>query len=233
MSDEEIRLRDAQLKDLGEELSSLISSFDKSNNKSQDIKDVESKTKEYQNALDSFKMEMRQLPPKDKSAYKQKAKEYRKKQKSFQEGLENMKSNLNRADLFEDHNNGSGEVDYDTNEGLIIHGRKLQEENKESLARTLAKVNESKQIGADIAVKLDNQTKQLEQMDEDLEDIKDTLARASKTIKRMARGVASDKIIWILAFLVFIAVVAVIIYKIVDPNANVNGVPTEGIDKLH
>merc|ERR1712080_9648 len=108
---------------------------------------------------------------------------------------------------------------------------KLQEENQESLQRTMQKINESKAIGQDVATKLENQTQQLEKMDDDLADITDTLNRANKTIKRMARGVASDKIIWILSFLVFLAIIGIVIYKVLDPSADVN-VPTEEISEL-
>lgn len=57
--DDEIQLRIDQLEELGEQNAKLISALDTSKDQRADIKIVKTKLHDYSNALDTFKMEIR------------------------------------------------------------------------------------------------------------------------------------------------------------------------------
>jgi type IV secretory pathway TrbL component len=81
------------------------------------------------------------------------------------------------------------------------------------LGRTLRTIHETKDIGIDLNAKLDANTHQIEAMYDNLTSIDTTLARSTKVIKRMARKMATDKVIWVFTFLIIAAVVAIIVWR--------------------
>src|SRR5437667_326154 len=84
------------------------------------------------------------------------------------------------------------------------------DKSKESLERTLRVVQDTKQVGIDTNAKLEANTAQIEGMYDKLESIESTLTRSTKVIKRMARKMATDKYVWVVVFLVFMAIIAII-----------------------
>jgi len=51
-----------------------------------------------------------------------------------------------------------------------------------------------------------------------MDEIESTLKRSTKIINRMARKVATDKYIWVLAFLVLAAIITVIVLSVVKKH---------------
>ena len=103
--------------------------------------------------------------------------------------------------------------DLETADGLMKHGLEVQDKSKDSLQRTLRVVHETKVIGQDTVVKLEQNTEQIQGMYDKLESIETTLQRSTKIIKIMARKVATDKYIWVIAFIVFGVIIFIIVWK--------------------
>ena len=88
------------------------------------------------------------------------------------------------------------------------YGRAVMAETTSSLDRVKELINSSQHIAAATLVKIGDDVKRFERMNEDLVSIDSTLTAANKRIRRIARRMASDKILCCLT----IAVIAMIIY---------------------
>ena len=98
---------------------------------------------------------------------------------------------------------------------LITHGRNVLDETDKSLARSEAVVEETIQIGAQTAEALRGQTHQLEKVVDDLDEIHFSLKKSFDVIRDITRGLATDKCIMLLLFLIIAGVLTVIILKVV------------------
>jgi SNARE protein len=98
---------------------------------------------------------------------------------------------------------------------LIQHGRNVMDETDKSIMRSEAVVEETIQIGTQTAEALRGQTKQLEKIVDDLDEIHFSLKKSFGVLKDITRGLATDKCIMVLLFLVVVGVVVVIVMKFV------------------
>lgn len=94
---------------------------------------------------------------------------------------------------------------------LMKLGLKTQEESNDSLKRTQQRINDAKDIGIDINLKLAQDTEKLAKLDHDLEAIGTTLDRTKKVINRIGRKIATDKIVWLFAILIMCAIVLILL----------------------
>ena len=96
---------------------------------------------------------------------------------------------------------------------LIQHGRNVMDQTDQSIMRSEAVVEETIQIGALTAEALRGQTTQLERIVDDLDEIHFSLKKSLAVIKDMTRGLATDKCIMLLLFLVIAGVVTVVVLR--------------------
>ena len=96
---------------------------------------------------------------------------------------------------------------------LIQHGRNILDETDKSIMRSEAVVEETIQIGTQTAEALRGQTQQLERIVDDLDEIHFSLKKSFGVLKDITRGLATDKCILFLLFLVVSGVLTVIILK--------------------
>jgi len=218
--DEEIKIRDEQLQELDKDLKELFIKITNTKKQAECVAEIKDKVADYQNALDSFKMEIRSQAPGDKAIYKTKAKVFRDNLKQYRNDLSWQERVCARDALLGDAH--QEDPDLESSEGLMSHGLNIQQSSKESLQRTMAVTAEAQVIGRETAVKLESQTAQLENVYDNLESMESAVKRSKKIITRMARKVTTDKYIWIVVFLVIVAIVFVIVWKSVYPETNVN-----------
>merc|ERR1712087_398960 len=105
----------------------------------------------------------------------------------------------------------------------------------QSLGRMKAQLADTMQVGADTATKLKGQTEQLQNIDTDIMKVKSNLNRADLLIRAFMRRMATDKIIMVFMCLIFCGIIAIIVFKIVDPKgADESGVnvPDTVVDPL-
>jgi hypothetical protein len=217
---EELRLRDEQLATLTKSMQETLAGLDKSSRKQQDLDMLKDQIVEFQTAMDGFKIELKSQPPSDKRVYKGKLKLHKAALEEMKNQIEWKQTDSVRKDLVGDHQ--AKVVDYDSAGGLMKHGLEVDQESKDSLHRTVGKVAETLQVGKETANKLQQQTDQMGNMIDNLDSIEGTLNRSAKIIREMARRVATDKYMWVLIVLVFLAIVFIIFYKNYNSDANVN-----------
>ncbi len=93
---------------------------------------------------------------------------------------------------------------------IVIHAEEIQKEDLRSLDRTLASINDSKEVAIETGIQLKAQTDQLAAMADDVDETEGILSSSIRTIGQMAKRVGSDKVVWVFAFLVLVAVIVVI-----------------------
>lgn len=98
---------------------------------------------------------------------------------------------------------------------LIQHGRNVMDETDASIMRSEQVVEETIQIGTQTAEALRGQTRQLEKVVDDLDEIHFSLKKSFGVLKDLTRGLATDKCILLLLFLVVAGVLTVIILRFV------------------
>ena len=232
---EELSMKDLQMKGLTEKITGLLAGLDKSKRKELDLSEIGSRLKEFQISLDSASIEQRHLGAHpQKNEFRVMLRDHKNTLKELKNEYEWKKSSAVKEELLGDHKPGADAANaLETEEGLMKHGLDTQDKSKESLARTLRVVNDTRTIGQDTVLKLEANSSQIEGMYDNLEDIESTLARSTKIIKRMARKVATDKYVWVIVSLVFAAIVFIIIYTQVQkrrgkstPNVNTVTIPT-------
>jgi hypothetical protein len=189
---EDLKLLDLQLKGHTEKISELLESSKKTNT----FPKIESEFKLFRIALDKASIEIRRIA--DPGNLKPELRSYRKLYKEL----------YTKYELLGDH---VIDIDIKSNDDLMKHGLDVQKDSKDSLTRTIKVINDTKVIGEELLKKLKQNTEQIEQMHDKLESIETTLSRSTKVIKRIARKVASDKYIWVIGILIFIAIITIIV----------------------
>eukprot|EP00483_Globobulimina_turgida_P002596 UN02600 len=137
--------------------------------------------------------------------------------------LKKLKSDLKWAKnehINRQNNNSQGkEEKYDNldamNEDEIIdYAKNIQNEDIQILDRVIMDVEQTQNEAQDVAQHVANQTDQIKRIGIKLEDIDDELERAKRILKIMVRRVMTDKIIWIVAGLIFTAVVVIVLLNV-------------------
>jgi len=213
MDQSEIEMRDEQLNSLWEKSQELLNGLEKSDRRELDLIELQRMTREFENAFDNFKIELQALSKKDQRNYKKKRKEHGDRLVQLRNDVEFKAQQGNRDALLGP--GGEGGPDLQTEDGVINHGRQVLGESKDSLERTLGVVNQTTAIGVKVTEQLQKQTEQIEKAYETMDEIESTLKRSTKIINRMARKVATDKYIWVVAFLVLAAILFIIIWSAV------------------
>lgn len=205
---EESEVKENQLEGLTKKIASMLEVIDKSSRKELDLSEIASHLKEFQVALDGASIELPYLRSNDphRNEYKQQLRDHKTTLKNFRHEYDQKKSNARRSELL-------GEEDRETAEGLMKYGSSIQEKSKPVLKNTLNIIHDIIQVGVDTMGKLEANKAQMEEMYDKLESIESTLTRSTRMIKRIARKIATDKYVWIVVALVFIATVFIIVWK--------------------
>jgi len=217
---DEVQMRDTSLAELHDEIKAICDNLDKSKRRAQDIDDIEDKLHTYENNLDAMQMELKSLPMQQKKIYRKKHKEHKQKLKEIRNELEWKKSSNAKRELVGDHI--EDKPDLTTADGMMDHGRNVLADSKESLARSLAVVADTTQIGRATAQRLAAQREQLEKIFDDIKSIDSTLSRSNKILRRIARKIGTDKYLWVVIFLVFFFIIFIIAWKASGRSADVN-----------
>ena len=98
-------------------------------------------------------------------------------------------------------------------EDALAYGRGKMRETDDAIERSRATVANTIQLGTQTAEALRHQTGQMEKIVDDLDEIHFSLKKATRVIKDLTRGLATDKCILTLLFIVVAGVVTVIAVK--------------------
>ena len=147
--------------------------------------------------------------------YKPVIRDHRSKLREFEQALEWHQAGA--AD-----NNGVNKSGYNVDEILndedaaIGYGRRLQDETDAAADRAIRDLGETHDIAVATAEMVAEDTVKIANIDKNLAEIDDEIDRATRVLKRMGRRVMTDKYIWVLIFLIFAAITAIIVVAAVN-----------------
>lgn len=219
----EIQSREQACNELAKQMRSALDNLDRSSRRTQELDILKEQVTEFENALEGIKIELRStdLSHTDRETYKKRNKELKALLDQIRSDIEWKEKDKDREELMGEHRGLGAGHDLNSEAGLINHGDEVLNASKDSLGRTMATVTTTVAIGKDVTTKLQAQTQQMSRQLDDLYEIENTVDRAAAIMKRMARKIASDKYMWVMVFLVFAAIVFIIVYKNVNSSADV------------
>lgn len=156
-------------------------------------------------------MEVRLLPEDIRPKYKRIMKDFERQIKQIQGELKWARSGAAASE-----NQGPGASE----NGMIEYGDQLISKVNNSADTTMIMLAEAEGIGINVADTLKKNTEQLSKVNDELYEIEDTLQRAAAITKRMARRVATDKVVWVMSLLIIIAIIVIIVLKVKGKSVN-------------
>jgi len=222
MSIEDVKSREQQCRDLAKMMRDSLDNLDKSARRAAELDNLKDQVNELQTSLDALKIELKggALSHTDREEYKKKHKELKAILDQLKSDIEWKEQNAEKDELVGDRK--APGHDYNTADGLMAHGDEVLDASKQSLQRTMANVATTVQIGKDTNVKIQQQTETLTRDLEEIYKIKSSVKRSAAILRRMARRVASDKYMWVCVFLVFAAIIFIIVWKSLHSGTDVS-----------
>ena len=95
---------------------------------------------------------------------------------------------------------------------IMSHGHNLLRTSQESLDCTIQVIGETKELATATALKIDEQTRQLNRLGETVGDIEDELSRAKFVLRRMLRR-ADHKLLRLLLCFILLGILVIILIK--------------------
>jgi len=109
---------------------------------------------------------------------------------------------------------GQVELQVMDTESVLAYGRGKMQETDDVIERSKRTVETTIQIGTQTAEALRGQTQQMEKIVDDLDEIHFSLKKSMRVIKDLTRGLATDKCILTLLFIVVAGIVSIIAVKV-------------------
>lgn len=109
---------------------------------------------------------------------------------------------------------GQVELQVMDTESVLAYGRGKMQETDDAIERSKRTVATTIQIGSQTAEALRGQTQQMEKIVDDLDEIHFSLKKSMRVIKDLTRGLATDKCILTLLFIVVAGIVSIIAVKV-------------------
>ena len=181
---------------------------------------LENRQQRAKQVLQSYRVEMRDMPRDKAAPYDAKAREYHAQLKSMHAELTAAKQEHERQQV------GVKTVDEMTTEEVLTEAGKVQDKSLGALGRMQQQIAQSREVGAATAVQLEGQTAQLRNIDADIMKVRSNLGRADLLLRAFMRKIMTDKIIMIFMLLIFIGIIVIVVWKIVDPK----GLEDAGVD---
>jgi len=187
--------------------------------------------------LESVKVKMQQLgvEMRDMTNPAEK-KDYAAKKKALEEQFSQMHTDVHMIKQdFERQQVGVRTLDEMTTQEVLQEASRIQDKDLGALERMKQQIAQTGEVAAATATRLKGQTDQLKNIDTDVMKVKSNLARADLLVRAFMRKMMTDKIVMVFMCLIFCGIIAIVIYKIVDPkgaeDANLN-VPDEVVKPL-
>lgn len=177
--------------------------------------------------LESYKLELRQVPSEEKGEYVRRLDDFAKRQKALQTELGWKKGEAQRSQLIPKDRVAAGDEELGDlkTQQLVELGDRLNKKTGESLSRTKKMALEAEQIGVTTLEKLNAQQEQISRVNEDMDDVQHNLDRSKKLLGQIARNAASDRCIQILCLLVTITIIACVTLAAVGEDGGKLNVP--------
>lgn len=197
--------------------------------KTEKIAELANRIQRARQVLHSYKVEMRDLP-RDRTA------QHEMRHRELQEALAPLHRELQLVQQDNERQQvGVRTVDEMSTQEVLQEAGKVQDQSLGAIKRMQQNIAASRAVGTATAAQLEDQTRQLKNIDTDIMKVKSNLTRADLLVKAFMRKVMTDKIIMAFLCLIFVGVIVIVVWKIVDPDgvedAGLN-VPDRVVDPL-
>lgn len=214
----EVENIDREVKRLLKEIEEQIQKIENGMGSSSSSKQVESKIEHCKSRIKTMEIELQTVENRETARkFKPVIRDHRGKLKEFEQALQ-----WSQAGAADD--TGVNRSGYNADEILkdedaaIGYGRRLQDETHGAADRAIRDLAETQEVAVNTATMLHDQTEQIANIDRNLAEIDDEIDRATRVLKRMGRRVMTDKYIWCLIFLIFAAIITIIVVSVVEGN---------------
>lgn len=224
---DEIDFLDEEVRALTDELARTVARAKKANAPPDKttITQLDKKLSHAKQNLEAMRVEMRDIPDPSKPKYHAKAEAHADDIRALANALARL-----REEAAATGTPGRKADDMSAIE-LIDEGKRVQVQSLSSVARMKEQLAETHKVGTATATKLKAQTEQLKKVEEDVHQVRANLVRSDALVKAFVRRIMTDKIVKVFVCLIFLAVVAIIVIKVVQPGLiEEANIPTEVLD---
>jgi len=201
---EEVSGRLARLKKAGSNLPAT--------KRSDDINIMKNRLDRARKALKTMKVEIRELSKVEQKPHTEKATQ-------LEERINQIAVDVEWVEKDEGGGQNGPELDHNQ---ILDKAKAIQESDKSTLTGVLQTVHQTIEVGSATLVKMNEQSEQIMRVDKGVDEVSSNLKLASRHLRTFVRRLATDKIVMGFIFLIFAAIVFIIVWSIVKPNSNTN-----------
>ncbi|DBA03971.1 TPA: hypothetical protein N0F65_010624 [Lagenidium giganteum] len=226
----EISYYDADLTDALEKLNEVMGKVAKAppGVKPELIAHADKKLKEIIELKKGYQLALRQASREEAKPFREKFEELSARVEELSGEVKWAKTENERNGLFGDRSApGAGGGGPMGNKEMLDKAVDIQKKTEQSLVSTQKMVEASKEVAIATGEQLREQRQQIVNITDEVMRMEDSLTRADKLIRTFARRMATDRVILVMAFLVFAGIAAIVIYKAANPNQKTFYVPDE------
>lgn len=229
----EIGYYDADLTDALDKLNEIMGKLAKAppSAKPEFLGMAEVKLKEVIELRKGYQLALRQAPRDQQRSYREKFEELNTRVEELNGEVKWARSEYERNGLFGDRLAGgpagalgSGPL---SNREVLDKALNVQKKTEKSLVNTQKMVQASKEVAVATGEQLREQREQIVTITDDVMRMEDSLARADKLIRTFARRMATDRVILVMTFFVFMGIASIVVYNAVNPDQTTFYVPDE------
>ncbi|GLD95709.1 hypothetical protein PINS_up004387 [Pythium insidiosum] len=191
---------------------------------------AEKKLKEIVELKKGYQLALRQAPRDQAKQFRDKFEEHSARVEELSSEVKWARTEHERSGLFGERtasgSNAKGGAPT-SNKELLDRALNVQKKTEQSLMSTQKMVEQSKEVAIATGEQLREQRQQIVTITDEVMRMEDNLTRADRLIRTFARRMATDRLILFLAFLVFVGIAVIVIYKSMNPNDKTFYVPDE------
>jgi len=166
-------------------------------------------------ALRSMKVELRELTKMEAKPHSDKAAQLEEKIKQLEVDLDFAE----KSDPADAEHQQAMATDY---KAVLDEGAKIQNDDINRLKRVQQTIAETTQVGTDTLAAQQRQREQIVKIDQGVDQVSSNIKLANRHLRVFVRRMATDKIIMGFMFLIFAGVIFIIVYSVINKNANTN-----------
>eukprot|EP01083_Nonionella_stella_P153678 494095_1 len=167
--------------------------------------------------IKTMEIELQTVDNRDqRQRFKPVIRDHRAKLKEFEQSLQWSRAGAQAEERIDDRSGYDADEILNDENKAIAYGHDLLDKTDAAADRAIRDLAETQDIAVNTATTLHDQTEQIGKIDENLAEIDDEIDRASRVLKRMGRRVMTDKYIWCLIFLIFAAIIAIIVVSVMN-----------------
>lgn len=156
----------------------------------------------------------------EKREWRSKMKKFKSRKTEMSQTMQMLQQAKTQSELGIGGTLGSPGMEKATDDEILSEAQKVSNQNVSKMKELVNVVAETDQIGKDALEKLHEQTEQIERINQEVHGFRGTVARSNKLIAIYRRRIMTDRLIWILLFIIIAGIVGLIVWSMVDPQGS-------------